>query len=149
MIRETEPRGASRLLVLEPSLAPRWVNDPSDWARRYAADPIRLEVVWRRAGYKPWRIPIDVAQPQPQFEVEVSKLPPNVRVTARNVATTATAVRLETPQHLGARVQTDSPDVIGDGQTFAAYVSHADDAPTWSGTLRWTDQRGAEHEQHI
>jgi len=47
-------------LALEPSLAPRWVNDHAHWRQQYADDPLRLTITCTREGHAPWVIPIDV-----------------------------------------------------------------------------------------
>ncbi len=48
---------------LAPTPQPFWVDDPADWRRRYAGQPVRLSLRCRREGWDPWTIPVEVDTP--------------------------------------------------------------------------------------
>jgi len=76
-------RGDERALYMRPSLPPSW-STPGWWLGEYAEQPIRLEIICTRHGDEPWRLVVDVPQPQARFETRVRRTDDGIELVARN-----------------------------------------------------------------
>lgn len=83
-------RGESRVVSMEPSLAPEWtttIAPTSGWRRDYAGKPIRLEITCTRDGELPWVLTYEVEPPRPRFSASVSRSGRQLKVTVTNEGT--------------------------------------------------------------
>lgn len=58
---------APRRLALEPSLVPLWA-DGQHWRRQYENDPLRLQLICHKDGFKRWVVPTDVPIEVPSLD---------------------------------------------------------------------------------
>lgn len=142
-------RGEPRTLEMEPTVPPAWVSDPRWWRQEYADLPIRLEIT-AALGEQRWRVPVELAQPQPRFTATRHGDGP-ITVVARNVGTApARDVSFRPPVNdstVGIR-GAEEP-VVGVGQTISAHVLLVDQSTATSIDLVWTDHLGVSRQQAV
>ena len=146
-------QGDERPLYVRPSMRPEW-SSPEWWLGEFADQPIRVEIICTRVGDEPWRLVVDVPQPQARFDTRLQRTDAGIELVARNVGE-ATAFDVSVSVHADAVrfLQEDEAAVLNAGDSIRtmiqATVPLTDSRRDASVDLVWRDQRGAQRRQRI